>query len=436
MLFKFTVKNYLSFEEETTLNFIPVNRRTHKDHFIQSKVLKNLYALPIAVLYGANASGKSNFIKAVDCARNLIIKGRTDESVIPFKLNPEWVNKPSLFEFVFEFNSIIYKYGFLITKSKVEKEYLTKKEYRKTEHSIFTRITNENNEVKITLGEKLAKGKVEDIIFQAIEKMTGTEYFYLNKAYENNVSIVKPVIEWFTHKLNVIFPGSKYPLLVRTYLEEHFKKELIEFLRKTDTDSGINDIVIREEDIKWDEIDDITKNIIEGQKEWPIPIFPTKDMSKMILKYKNKLIALELKTKHKNKNNQNIEFSINEESDGTIRMMDLFPALNYIKTSDSIYFIDELDRSLHPNLYRFFIKSLLENIGTNQNSRGQLIFTTHQTNLLDTELLRNDEIWFLEKQPTGNSELFSLAEFKVRSDLKIDKGYLQGRFGAVPIIKR
>ena len=114
-------------------------------------------------------------------------------------------------------------------------------------------------------------------------------------------------------------------------------------------------------------------------------------------------------------------------------MMDILPILADVQAREKVYVIDELDRKLHPLLSRLFVESYLTNSGSTQ--RGQLIFTTHDTHLLDLDLLRRDEIWFFQKDQFGSSKLYSLADLKVRSDLKIEKGYLNGRFGGIPLIR-
>jgi len=141
-----------------------------------------------------------------------------------------------------------------------------------------------------------------------------------------------------------------------------------------------------------------------------------------------------LRMKHVGKDGRLVEFNMDEESDGTQRLINLVPALFMLKQNpDQVLIVDELDRRLHPFLSRFFIQAALDS--DEEHRHNQLIVTTHDTNLLDLDLLRRDEIWFVEKDESGASHLYALAEFKTRPDLKIEKGYLNGRFGAVPFIR-
>jgi len=125
-----------------------------------------------------------------------------------------------------------------------------------------------------------------------------------------------------------------------------------------------------------------------------------------------------------------VPLELSQESDGTQRLLQLIPALHHLRTSSAVYFIDEIDRSLHPMLVRAFLESFLKSGG----GQGQIIVTTHESSLLDQDLLRRDEIWFAEKDYSGATKLYSLIDFKVRNDLEIRKHYLQGRFGAVPFL--
>jgi len=143
------------------------------------------------------------------------------------------------------------------------------------------------------------------------------------------------------------------------------------------------------------------------------------------------IVLLWLKARHKLKAGGHVDMEIKHESDGTRRLMDLLPALLHSKSEERVYIIDEIDRSMHPLLSRMFLQAYLDD---QKCGRGQIIITTHESNLLDRELLRRDEIWFTEKDEEGSTHLYSLSEYKVRPDLKLGKGYLDGRFGAIPFL--
>ena len=124
-----------------------------------------------------------------------------------------------------------------------------------------------------------------------------------------------------------------------------------------------------------------------------------------------------------------VEFNLAEQSDGSKRILDLIPIINWLVAEDITIFIDEIDRSLHPKMAIEFIKFVMF-----QKTKGQLIFTTHESHLLDLEIFRQDEIWFTEKNKEGSTKMYPLSDFKPRYDLDIQKGYFAGRFGAIPFL--
>ena len=138
-----------------------------------------------------------------------------------------------------------------------------------------------------------------------------------------------------------------------------------------------------------------------------------------------------LVAEHRDDSGQPVAFSLSDESDGTRRVLDLLPALYQAKGGRRVFVIDEIDRSLHPLLAKKFLEFFLR---LDSRERGQMILTTHEANLMDLELLRRDEIWFTEKNRASETSVYSLSDFNIRTDLKVAKGYLQGRFGAIPFL--
>lgn len=178
--------------------------------------------------------------------------------------------------------------------------------------------------------------------------------------------------------------------------------------------------------------EELNQQLTEADENSMIMIETVPGKRYLLMKEEQEQISLmQLKTKHRNDKGQLVDFSISEESDGTQRLINLVPALFILKKNpEKVIFLDELDRRLHPLLSRQFLEFFLQ--CKTEDSRNQLIFTTHDTNLFDLDLLRRDGIWFVEKNQQGASHLYLLAEFKIRPDLKVEKGYLNGRFGAIP----
>jgi AAA15 family ATPase/GTPase len=157
------------------------------------------------------------------------------------------------------------------------------------------------------------------------------------------------------------------------------------------------------------------------------------DVTELLVERKgeNRVYRIAIQAAHEHEPGKVVRLELAEESDGTRRLLNLIPALRAPRATSAVYFIDEIDRSLHPILVKEFLEFFLK---STDGGPRQIIVTTHESNLLDQELLRRDEIWFAEKDQTAATRLYSLLDFKVRNDLEIRKHYLQGRFGAVPFL--
>jgi len=445
MLVQFSVENYVSFKDEVRLNMIPAKSRTMKDHVISDKHGKQIDVLPLATIYGANASGKTNLVKAIRYMKNIVLSGIKVDSltgVLPHKLDAESEKKPSRFEIIFKHQNVLYTYGFVITREKVLEEWLFGY-YTSQESRIFERITNENNETKVKPGARLTDdGQGADFI-KFVAKGTRPNQLFLNEAHERNVKIISPVIDWFKDCLHIVRPNTQYSLLTfRAHKERNFIDYLSKFLRNVDT--GIKNITCDIEDfdankhlgdlpsgIKKEIIEDLesskTKNLyIQG----PNASFT---ILKEVTDNRERVQYIRLRTEHERSDGSSTMFDPIDESDGTRRLMDLIPMLFEIWESEKVYIIDELDRSLHTHLSRLFIETVIAGVKS-KGSGGQFIVTTHDTNLLDRKLLRKDEIYFMEKDKNGGSHLTSLAEYKLSEGLNYENGYLNGRFGGIPFV--
>jgi AAA15 family ATPase/GTPase len=454
MLVQVTLENVLSFRDEVTFSMLGVSSdRSHENHLFVDVAGKGRSVLPIAAIYGANASGKSNFIEAITFAQDMIVKGTREGQKIPvssFKLG-DYYSKPSKFEFIFIEQGNLYNYGFKLNTVSVFEEWLYVTPQGKTkELMIFERFTDENGQTKVDYGSIL-KGRSQKQIFFMKFVIQGTQdnQLFLTELFQRNVksisSIVKkaisPVMDWFRYILTIISAESRFRGLENKILENH---EFTQFISDVLQNSGTGIHAIRSEKIKCD-LDTILKDVPENMRQEVIDdIEKLDDDSIMVLDTPHRkyflekgnfkqIYAIEIKTIHKHENGENIDFLLEEESEGTQRLIHLIPALYMIKDDSSkVILLDELDRRLHPLLSRQFIEIAFK--CRKQDNYNQLIFTTHDTNLLDLEVFRKDEIWFVEKNEQGASEMYSLAEFKIDPNIQLEKGYLNGRFGAIPFL--
>jgi AAA15 family ATPase/GTPase len=436
MLKRFSIENFLSYQEENNLDLTAGRTEFHSSHIYDFKKTKLLKS---AIIYGANASGKSNLIKAIEYAKDIITDGlkNIDTQKKYFRLDKKSINKPTQFEFELEINDKFYSYGLsaILQNKKVEEEWLYEIG-KSSPELIFERKLNQ-----IKIGKLLTKKTVKERFkIYADDMKNQSHQLFLSEIAnkeleEKEVQILNQVYNWFTNKLIILYPNTKYGNLSfigsDNNLSKIFKKHLKVF------DTGIVDISSIEEDFEQTfkefpkEIKiDIEKDLVEDKDK----------NRKVILRGSNGLFA----TIYKDKNgelkiqklglvhNQKIDdiFELQDESDGTKRLFDLIPLITKFN-DDYTILIDEFDRSLHPMLTKAFFELFYrENC-----NKSQLIVTSHESTLLDLELVRRDEIWFAEKDKNGTTKLFSLNQFKERYDKKIEKAYLLGRYGAIPVFK-
>jgi uncharacterized protein len=442
MLIRFSVENFLSFRDEVELSMISGKSRKHPEHIIAGETNSKTNILKSAVIYGANASGKSNLIKAMAFAKKTITTGsrlRQTLSVTPFRFDKACEDKPSRFQFEFIYKKKTYIYGFVLDSQRIHNEWL----YRvaaTTEKQLFERHTDQNGDTKVEFSNiNLTRKKDRDFL-DFVARGTRQNQLFLTESIERNVSHFQDAYDWFERVLIPIFPESSPAGLEIEFMENSvFQQDFKNFIQLFDT--GIAGIELRE--FNFDEeanIPDelrmrIKNDLIENKDGISRSIIQSAEGGNYLLlrNEQNEVRAWKFTTIHKVKGeDRDVLLDISDESDGTRRLFDLIPALMDLLNRERVFVIDELDRSLHPHLSRSILELFLNN---KPEQPSQLIVTTHESSILDLDLLRRDEIWFVEKNIDGVSALYSLEEFAPRYDKDIRKGYLLGRFGAIPFIK-
>ena len=401
MILEFSIANYLSFKDKVTFSLIANSSKGLDDNYIivsEKKVLKT------AAIYGGNASGKSNLFKILMTvvymlknSNNIDINGKLP--LIPFKFDDDYLDKPSEFEIKFVINDIRYVYGFVADVNKIYDEYLYFYPNGR-ETKIFDR-TNVNDYSFPQKDEKILK---------EIETKNASNKFFLATATNWNFEKTKPVYEFLTNNIVTCVNLEELKAMsFNAYMEnkDSLKTFAIDFLKKTDFNI---------EDYKISKID-IPKELLTA-----IPEFLTMN---------ERPKAYQVLFKHKGSKNF---LSLEEESLGTQIVFAFIPFIADTLKNKKVLVIDELDKSLHPYLVQYIVE-IFNNSEFNKNG-SQLIFNTHDTNLLDLNILRRDQIWFTEKnKENGVSDLYSLSDFSVRKQENVEKGYMLGRYGAVPFIK-
>lgn len=441
MLLRFTVENFKSFQGKEEFSMIPSKVSRHNDHVIPPSSRSDIGVLKASVIYGANASGKSNIIKAMHHAQLLITEGKRAGQSLPyepFKLAKSKVNSPSRFEFEIKCNNVNYAYGFIADHKSIYEEWLF--EIDKTKDialyerrgdefdlsGLSSRVQNDDDENFLSF-TGLGTPSNRLFLFECFERNVFKQLTYLK--------CLKDVFDWFKHKLNIIFPDTKYHgLEMELYEDNKTAVQLANILR--DFDTGISQIKLHELDFESEvNLPNKLKSRIESDLEENEAAFIASPSNRYQIKRdeQGKISAYKLMTSHIDTDGDEVLFDLIQESDGTQRLLDLAPGLIDLLHKDSVYIIDELDRSLHSDVTSTLMATFLSKT---QGKHSQLIVTTHETNLLNLELLRRDEIWFTAKNKSGSSKIYSLEEYKPRFDRDIRKAYLAGRFGAVPRIRQ
>ncbi len=436
MLINFSVENFRSIGSEQTLNLVASkSQKGHEDHCVEIPGTDER-ALRTAVIYGANAAGKSNVVRAMSFARDLVVEGAGPAKRIAlqqFRFTNE-PSGPSSFEFRFMLGSRIYVYGFDITKEEVSDEWLEATNDKGREAEVFHRKGKEISFGDLKRFEQTTTASIEAL--KALETLGVRPYqLLLNKIAdldeERRGELLNSVVFWFSECLSIIPPEASFgPILEYLDSNKGFRAFAGEFLSSIGT--GIGDLTVEKNKINADKL---PKQLVESLQSLrendasPIAIGPGMSLY-LDPDDPTMVIRRNLASKHSIDGND-FSLSFDEESDGTQRFLHLLPALYHLKTRCKVFVIDELDRSLHPLLAHALLKFFVDSC---PGACQQLIVTTHETHLLDQDLLRRDEIWFAEKDAKQETHLYSLTELKVRNDLRIEKSYLQGRFGAIPFV--
>ena len=439
MLIRITIDNVLSFNSEQEILFIPGKNRNHAHHIIKGEKARDVDILKAAVIYGANASGKSNLIKALALMQRIVMHGDSDTIQYDrFKLDSTAEKRLSKLEVEFHIKGVNYAYGFTFDKLQVKSEWLYYFNKEK-DYKVFERTT-EGRDVSVTFDNlKLSNRELDNLEF--VGTITKPAECFLHALNNSNVDklkgidMIKDAYRWFADSLTIIFPESKYGSLESNIATNQSFKSLFEWALDY-FDTGITGIQSTEVDF-WSSEVELPKRLKEQiQKDLKIGdsgiVTALNQLRFLIKKEANgDISASKLMTQRKmeGKGADLVNFEISEESDGTQRIMDFIPAIAELQKDDQVFVIDEIERSLHCNLVKQFLAMFFERT---KGVKSQLIVTSHESQLMDQDLIRKDEIWLVEKNKSGESELKSIEDFNVRKDLDIMKAYLQDRFGAVP----
>lgn len=442
MLLKYSVSNFKSIGHDIEFSMFPTTPDIDEKYTKSIKTKAGTWKiLKRSAFYGPNASGKSSFIQSIDFARDFIVDGIPSgkgTGINQFKGDFEDLDRQSVFQFTFlAEDDEVYEYGFSLDAKQVYEEWLmilTKDGFE----PLFERQTDIEEKTTIEITSKFArKGsknrELAELLKETIKEKQKNQLF-LYKLYDNGIKRVEPVMEWF-QSIQVIFPSTKVRFLpIRINRDMDFQKFISDSLNKMDTGVVRVSTVSNELDFHdFAEKSHLPKELIQDIEEKKQGMFSMAGKYYIFgEKQGNRMTLIQIKFEHK-LNSKSVEFDLEDESDGTQRLLDLLPMLFAMdKKTRNIYFVDEIDRSLHTKLSKYLLKLFLEN---SEESNCQIIYTAHDVNLIDLDNFAQDEIWFVEKKLTGETTIKPMSDFEVKAGQDVLKAYLSGRFGAVPVIK-
>ena len=413
MLLQFSARNFASFKDELILDLIPSSDKSHQENLIVKDKFKGLTSVAI---FGANASGKSNVLKALSVAlitirHSTYIQPNQPIPYNPFAFSSETLNMPTEYEFVFLANDgIKYIYGFRHDGKRIHEEYL------------YGYYTNQPTKIFERLKDDIEYTDEEKQYIKPLLGKTPSNKLFLTTANTFNYSKVTPAFDWLSYSIDSYgFNQDDNSALESLYLDElsgdnSAKLFTLKLLKQADL--NIKDFIINRTIIPQG-----TSGNINLDPNSFVRINPTTDS-----------YIYSISFYHPADNGDNVSLPFGAESLGTQQLFRISVVLNKVMKNGSVMIVDELDDSLHPFLVKMLV-DLFRNPEVN-TCGAQLIFTSHDTNQLNLDYFRRDQIYFTSKDYNkGESELYALSDYSVRKDENIRKAYLLGRYGAIPNIE-
>lgn len=420
MFIEFKVTNFRSINGSQTLSMVAGTGAEHKE---QNTFHSGLSSLPnllrSAAVYGPNAAGKSNLFRAMLFMQSFVLTSQALQegqniNVVPFLLNSKSRTEPSEFEVTFIQDTVRYQYGFAVSNTRVTNEWLLAYPEGKPQRWFERKLDLQKNSDEWYFGSKFSGPRPMIDVWQKATRQNG---LFLSTAIQLNNEQLKPVFNWFQQKLAIILPGVDINLQfsIEQCASEDGKKRIMEFMNSADI--SIMGIELKKIPF-FPEV--LPPNLPQELKDFFIKGMQGKELSNV-------------RFLHKTVDSGDIVlFDISDESGGTQKLFAFAGPLLDVLAKGRILFVDELDTSLHPLMVRFLI-SLIHNPELNKNN-AQLAFTTHDTSILDTDIFRRDQVWFVEKDAESATKLYPLSDFSPRKGEALERGYLKGRYGALPFI--
>ena len=412
MLLEFRVRNYRSFSQESVLSLV-ASRDIDllKTNTTATKIESLPRAVRSAVVYGANASGKSNLLRAMQLMRGVVLESVSLQpsqsfNVQPFRLDNALKNGPTLFEITIILDGIRHQYGFEFTPTRIVAEWLLVYQKAKPQRWFDRRFDAQSEKDVFEFSSFLAGQK------RGWQDATRPNALFLSTAVQLNSEQLRPLHSWFAESLIVLLDGGQIPFDISASIVQTNEGQNAVTALMGSADIAISAIsAVQRKRVRLFTFNAATGQVDSQREE--------EDMLMPIFRHQAGRVSA--------------DFEYFDESQGTQKLFALAGPLLDILKNGKVLVIDELDRSLHPLLVGQIVRTFQD---PEQNARGaQLIFSTHDTTLLDNRLLRRDQVWLAEKRRDQSSELVPLTEFSPRKGEALEKGYLSGRYGGVPVLE-
>lgn len=428
MLINFSIENWMSFRDKASFTMTATKEQQHGNRLSKLKKYR-LRVLPTAAIYGGNASGKTNFFKAINFAKQFITRGALPDykiNIEPFILDDNSRSQPVVFTFEILIGDDIFELLFALTSSQVIEERLTRISSTSEKVLYHRKKDDPNPQFHSSITNQRLKFAFEG---------TRENQLFLTNSVSQKITAFQDIYRWFSDTLVMVAPDTRFESF------EHFITEgrpLYETMNKIlpNLDTGICHLDGEEYSMDSLPMPEALKQRIREDARNNITIkINNKDEKIIVTSQDGEISVKKLYTYHRNAKGENTRFEMRQESDGSKRIIDLLPA--FLDLADAripkVYIIDEIDRSLHSLLTKQLLKVFLSSCS--EHSRKQLLFTTHDLLLMDQAIFRRDEMWITERSFDGSSKLRSFSDYKdVRNDKDILKSYLQGRMGGIPNI--
>jgi len=439
MLIRFVLDNVLSFGKQKELSMIPYSRLQTLPH--HKYEMSGISLLKMAAIYGANGAGKSNLVKGLAMFQHFVVKGKMPFELkkSQFKFNKNTHNGNQILGVEFFEGEKAYLYAVIFNGGLVVQEELYESGLGHSADVLLFKRKTINEKIDIEFLEEFEndeKGQLlKSILIEEFIQPDRLAFKVIANRDNKHLKSIKNAYGWFAKSLQIIMPNSK-PLALAHKIEvdKSFKKYAEDIMCSFNIGiASLETSKVSLEEFFGEDDEEYVSKIMGRVDDSPSSMIGLGTMhgeELIVVKENKNYWVKQLKTKHSSIQNNDVFFDLDEESDGTIRLLDFIPALKNVISRRKVYVIDEIERSIHPLLIKKLIKKFSDDVA----SKGQLIFTTHESNLLDQDIFRQDEIWFVEKSKTGSTDIYSLSKFREHKTIDIQKGYLKGRYGSIPFL--